>query len=353
MKESTPNPMTQTRIPWVRVPVEREALRALTQRSDLKGGAQTLGFLALIALTGTAAFLAQGRLPWWAVVLLVFIHGTFYPFLLNGFHELCHQTVFRTRALNTFFLHLFSLLSWHNLYGFTGSHTRHHQHTLHPPMDLEVVLPITHTLRQFLTTAFINLQAFQYPLGIALRLAAGRLKGPWEEACFGSDPAARARLFNWARITLAFHVTLTAVCLYSGLWLVPVLTTFTPFYGGWLLYLLNNTQHVGLKDNVPDFRLCCRTIYLNPFLRFLYWHMNYHTEHHMYAAVPCYNLGRLHEAVRPAMPPCPNGVVATWKHIGEILQRQKTEPGYQYAAPLPDAPQSARAAQAANVGRSI
>lgn len=43
-------------------------------------------------------------------------------------------------------------------------------------------------------------------------------------------------------------------------------------------------QHAGLSDNVPDFRLCCRTMILNPFFRFLYWHMNYHTEHHMYAA---------------------------------------------------------------------
>ena len=64
---------------------------------------------------------------------------------------------------------------------------------------------------------------------------------------------------------------------------------------------------------VPDFRLSTRTFYINdpkrsalnplswPFrlVRFWYWHMNFHIEHHMYAAVPCYNLEKLHN-VRPS-----------------------------------------------------
>ena len=44
----------------------------------------------------------------------------------------------------------------------------------------------------------------------------------------------------------------------------------------------------GLQDYVPDFRLCYRRFLVNPVVRFLYWHMNFHIEHHMYAAVPCY-----------------------------------------------------------------
>ncbi len=59
------------------------------------------------------------------------------------------------------------------------------------------------------------------------------------------------------------------------------------FYGLWRHWLCNNTRHIGLQDNVPDLRLCCRTIRLNPLVQFLYFHMNYHTEHHMYASVPC------------------------------------------------------------------
>jgi fatty acid desaturase len=63
--------------------------------------------------------------------------------------------------------------------------------------------------------------------------------------------------------------------------------------------------------------------------------MNYHTEHHMHAAVPCYNLGKLHEQVKSDLPYCPAGLVASWKQIIAILQRQKVDPAYQYVADLP------------------
>ena len=147
--------------------------------------------------------------------------------------------------------------------------------------------------------------------------------------------ALQRSLFNWARLALAGHTVLVIVSLALGWWLVPVLVTLAPFYGGWLLFLCNNTQHIGLTDNVSDYRLCCRTILLNPFLTFLYWHMNYHTEHHMYAAVPCYNLAKLHRQIKADLPPCPVGLVETWKGIISILRKQQLDPTYQYVAPLP------------------
>jgi fatty acid desaturase len=64
--------------------------------------------------------------------------------------------------------------------------------------------------------------------------------------------------------------------------------------------------------------------------------MNYHTEHHMFAAVPCYRLGKLHRLIAHEMPWCPNGLRETWKHIAEILERQEREPEYQYVAELPE-----------------
>jgi fatty acid desaturase len=129
-----------------------------------------------------------------------------------------------------------------------------------------------------------------------------------------------------------------AVSLAMGWWMVPLLVTITPAYGRCLQFLCNESQHIGLQDKVPDYRLCCRTILLNPFLRFVYWQMNYHTEHHMYAAVPCYNLGKLHEQVKSDLPYCPPGLVASWRQIIAILRRQKVNPTYQYVADLPTRP---------------
>ncbi len=112
------------------------------------------------------------------------------------------------------------------------------------------------------------------------------------------------------------------------------LTTGARFYGGWLSFLLNTTQHIGLQDKVPDFRLCTRTVILNPVFRFLYFHMNYHAEHHMYASVPCYNLGRLRAAIVADMPKA-NGLIGAWGEIIGILRWQRTEPGYQHVYQLP------------------
>ena len=65
--------------------------------------------------------------------------------------------------------------------------------------------------------------------------------------------------------------------------------------------------------------------------------MNFHIEHHMYAAVPCYNLGKLHRLIRHDLPECPRGLVASWSQIGDILERQKSDPSYQYVPELPPA----------------
>ena len=326
----------QRKITWYRSRLDREVLRSLNQRSDWKGMLQTLGHLGLLTLTGTGAFYAAGRLPLPVLLLILFLHGTVHAFLLNGFHELCHNSVFRTKFLNTFFLRIFSFLGPFNYMRFWASHSDHHKYTLHPPDDYEVMLPVKLTFSGFLKSAIVNPWGFYARWKLIIRLSFGKLEGPEETVMFPkSDMEKRRELFNWARIQLVGHALIVGVSLYFGLWLVPILITLAPAYGGWLLYLCNTTQHVGLTDNVPDFRLCCRTITLNPLVRFLYWHMNFHIEHHMYAAVPCYNLGKLHKLIKHELPHCPVGLFETWKEIITILKKQKTDPEYQYVPELP------------------
>ncbi|MBE7464995.1 MAG: fatty acid desaturase [Planctomycetes bacterium] len=340
MSERSPGEL----IKWYRCHLSKEDLAELNRRSDLLGFAQTLGFLGVLAATGTAAFLSAEHGPWYATVTLVFLHGTCWHFLINGFHELIHDSVFKTRALNKIFLWVYSFLGPYNHIGFWASHTEHHKYTLHPPDDLEVVLPQKYSLKNFLKGAFVNIWGPWHFLKHNWRVASGKLEGKWEKHLFENDPKAHKQLRQWAAFLLVGHLTIVAVSCYFGLWMIPVLVTLAPHYGGGLHFLCNSAQHVGLSDNVPDFRLCCRTIYLNPFFQFLYWHMNYHTEHHMYAAVPCYKLGKLHRLIKKEMPHCPNGLYETWTGIAAILERQKTDPSYQFRAELPPKPVIEKAA---------
>jgi fatty acid desaturase len=324
------------RINWYRSPIDREALRALSRRSNLKGFVQTLAYLGLYCLTAGTSLYALGRWPWPVVVLLVFLHGTVAAFMINGVHELGHQTVFRSRWLNGLFMHLLAFLGWSNCEMFNVSHARHHAYTLHPPDDLEVVLPIKLMRQHFFKQGFINPLGPYYAVRDSLRIARGQFRGEWELTLFPpSDPQKRQAPRRWACTLLIGHGLIVAVSLYLHLWLVPVLVTLGPFYGSWLQWLCNNTQHIGLMDNAPDFRLCCRTFIPNPFVRLLYWQMNYHTEHHMYPTVPCYNLGRLHATIRHDLPPCPIGIAAAWHEIAAILRKQEQDPTYQYVAPVP------------------
>ena len=327
----------QRRIKFYRSPVPAADLARLNQRSDAKGMAQSLAFLAVLICTGALAWYAVGRAHWLVVIALIYLHGSLHKFMVNGFHEFCHKTVFKTQALNVFFLHIFSFLGWYSHISFWASHQAHHRYTLHPPDDSEVVLPVKFTPKSYLGLAFINVRGFLLRMQHDLLLSFGVIKDDWEQVLFPPEnERGRRALFNWARVLIVGHGLIVLVSAMTGWWMLAVLVTFAPFYGGGFQYLLNVAQHIGLTDNTPDYRINTRTIALNPVLAFLYWQMNYHIEHHMYAAVPFYNLTELHAIVKHDMPvPC-RGIIGTWRQIIPILRRQKIEPDYQFAPELPN-----------------
>jgi fatty acid desaturase len=341
------NEKTQS-INWYRTPLEPAVLKALYRRSDAKGFAQTLGYLGTLMATGSLCYYSATHWPWWYTAILLFLHGTCYAFQINAVHELGHGTVFRTKQLNLIFVHVFAFLGWINHRMFDASHVRHHHSTLHPPDDLEVVVPIKKTLVDFLKSGFINIHGPRWALAFHSRVAKGRFEGEWENKLFPeSNPERRRSASSWSQILLVGHATIIVLSIVFKLWLLPILITLAPFYGSCLFLLCNETQHIGLQDNVSDFRLCCRTFIPNPLVRFLYWHMNFHTEHHMYVGVPCYNLHRLHQSIRHDLPPCPRGILETWREIASILRKQAEDPEYTYDVPLPT---TNRASEVTGVG---
>ena len=327
----------QRRIKFYRSPVSAADLARLNQRSDVKGMAQTLAFLGVLFCTGALAWYAVGRAHWLVVIALIFLYGSLQKFTVNGHHEFCHKTVFKTQWLNEFFVHIFSFLGWFSHISFWASHQAHHRYTLHPPDDSEVVLPVKFTLKSYLLFAFINARGFFLRMRHTLKLCFGIIEDDWELVLFPPENVkGRRALFNWARALMIGHGLIVLVSALTGWWMLAVLVTFGSFYAGGFQYLLNVAQHIGLTDNTPDYRINTRTIALNPILAFLYWQMNYHIEHHMYAAVPFYNLPELHRIVKHDMPePC-QGITGTWRQIIPILRRQQIEPDYQFAPEVPN-----------------
>ena len=321
-------------IRWYRVPVDQHTMKALNERSDWKGALQLSGHLALIGALGALAWRVRGD-PL-ILVPVLFLYGTCYAFIMNATHELSHRSVFRTRFLNELFLRLLSFFGWRSYVMFWTSHAEHHKYTLHQPDDLEVVLPANLTPTTFLKAAFVDVWGLFDTIRRTVALSFGKVEGQWEDYLVDAMAVERRRgLIRWARLLLVGHASIVAVSLYFGLWMIPVLTTFAIFYGQWLRFLCNQTQHAGLTDEVSDFRLCTRTVILSPLVRFLYWHMNFHIEHHMYPAVPCYNLGKLHAAIKHELPEGPRGLIAAWRQIITTVNRQKVDPQYHFVPNLP------------------
>ena len=342
----TAEPEKGRRIGWYRTPIDKQLLKDLSQRSDFKGFQQVLGFYALFFGTMALAVYSFEARHWSLAILFVYLHGCVAAFAGGcALHELVHHTVFRTRWLNEFFMRFASLFSWWSHIWFATSHLRHHAYTLHRPDDLEVTLPMQlprSTPWEWFKIVVCNPRGMYDSIKGCVRLACGIVDGEWNNKLFPPGDAKRAALVRWARVMLAFHVLVlagsVALAVTLKMWgflLVPVMLSLGSSMGGWVCFLMGMPQHYGLRDSVPDFRASCRSFTANPLFRLLYWQMNYHTDHHMFPTVPCYNLGKLHEAIKHDLPPTPDGLRACWKEMLEINKKLRADPNYKHDVVLP------------------
>ncbi len=321
------------KINWYRVPCDKDLLGVLHKKDNLKALSQCLCYLSLIICTGLLPLLSFNFLGNTVGFLAIFLHGTVCAFTINAVHELIHGTPFRDKYLNSFFCSIFAFVGWHNHYAFWASHTQHHKFTLHPPFDQEIILnpPKHFTIKDFLEKGFLSPLQFISNIKNQFSIATLKVFPGWQEKSFSeTTPLNRNRAVKWSRFLLTGHLLITIFCVVTFQFELLFIISMTPMYGGWLFYLINNTQHAGLVDNSNDFRKSCRTISLNPFLSFLYWKMNYHIEHHMFPGVPFYNLPKLHIAIRRSLPHICNGIFETWTQIISIQNIQRTHPDFQF-----------------------
>jgi len=346
----------QIKINWYRTKVDKKVMSELMKKSDAKALATVIPQLALFVLTTALTYWTYtlvhiSTLPWSLPLLFValWVHGSFVAFLGMGgpVHELCHKTPFRTPWLNQFFLLLYSFLSWSEFISFRASHVKHHQVTVHSDHDGEVVLPAKFDGEsfKFFFNSFIIDPVYAYKrfrdwVWAALAPESVRLKEWSDWIKLKIMPVENVKMRReqrrWMLIVLGGHVALATIFIATGHWFLIPLVNFAGFYAGWGTMVVGVPQHIGLSSNVADHRLCCRTYTCGWLPGFLYWNMQYHIEHHMFPAVPFYNLPRLHEVVKHDMPPAPHGLLATWKQIMPIVRRQRVEPDYVFVPELPN-----------------
>jgi fatty acid desaturase len=111
-------------------------LRALTERSDLRGAAQMASHLAAVAVVAILHAQAMGTAWVW---LTGFALGVLLNFLYAAQHELSHATVFKTRALNEIFGRAIGFIQIFPRDYDQVMHFAHHQYTQNWERDGELV----------------------------------------------------------------------------------------------------------------------------------------------------------------------------------------------------------------------
>ncbi|MEX3934274.1 fatty acid desaturase [Paraburkholderia phymatum] len=325
---------------WHRVRIDRKVLKELSTRSDARGLSQVGGFLGLVVASGVLAWFSLGT-AW--VVPAFLLYGTVFAFSEAAAHELGHGTVFKTRWLNEAAYWIICFMSWREQVYSRWLHAKHHTFThltAAPYKDPELAFkrPLSY-LKLF--TDFVRVSHGIQFLGAICLHSFGVITRAAEEVV---PPAEYRKMCANSRILLACYVAVFVWAILARSWL-PIMFLFLPrAYGTWLHELCALTQHTGLKENVFDHRVSSRTVKLNPFVRFLYWNMNYHIEHHMFPSVPFHALPTFHEAVAAQMPTPYAGLWSAWREILTIFARQRHDPEYVVVRDLPPGDQGAAVA---------
>ncbi len=314
---------------WYTCSIPRKQMKELMRRTDGPALRDTAIWFACLALFGTLGCLAWGT--WWAVPAFA-AYGVLYGSSSDSrWHETGHGTAFRTRWMNDALYQIACFMVLREPTPWRWSHTRHHTDTIIVGRDPEIAAPRPPDIAGILLNLFA-LRSGPRELRKILLHATGRLTP--EERTYIPEMEYR-KVFRVARIWLLIYAAVIGTALAMGSWLPLMLIGLPTFYGGWLLVVFGITQHAGLAEDVLDHRLNSRTVYMNPVLRFLYWNMNYHVEHHMFPMVPYHALPALHEVMKRDTPTPYRGLWEAYREIIPTLLRQRRDPFYCVRRELP------------------
>jgi MocE subfamily Rieske [2Fe-2S] domain protein len=315
---------------WYQCEVPRPLMRSLLERRDGPAIWNTLLWFTLIIGSGFATWKLWGS--WWAILPYVLYSVLYASTSDSRWHETGHGTAFKTDWMNQTLYEVASFMVMRESVVWHWSHTRHHSDTIIVGRDPEIAVPRPPSLPRIIGSLF-NLTVYPNYFRHILVHAFGTMTA--EEKTFIPEMEF-SKVFRRAQIYLAIYTAVIAMSFATRSILPLMLVGLTNLFGTWLLVVYGLTQHAGLAENVLDHRLNCRTVYMNPIHRFLYWNMNYHIEHHMFPLVPYHALPKLHQAIKSDCPdPYPN-LLEAWREILSAVLKQAKDPAYHVKRRLPE-----------------
>jgi len=314
---------------WYASPVPKDKMRELLERKDAPAIRDTIIWFSLLFGFGIAGYFLWGTL--WAIPAFL-AYGVIYASSSDSrWHESSHGTAFKTDWMNNVLYEIASFMVLRESTPWRWSHTRHHSDTIIVGRDPEIAVPRPPDVRTLILN-FFNIGAWRkYLKNVPLHIT-GKLTP--EEATFIPASEIGAVVLR-ARIYALIYIAVIALALYTRSILPLMYIGLPSLYGAWLMVVYGYTQHAGLAENVLDHRLNCRTVYMNPLNRYLYWNMNYHVEHHMFPLVPYHALPRLHALIKADTPTPYASILEAYREIIPAVLRQTKDPTYCVRRVLP------------------
>lgn len=283
--------------------------QGLLGTSDAEGLGQLLFHLCCLGLCAMAVSWCYKRSYWALLVLAEVPFGIVESFLFNGFHEMVHNTAFRTPALNSALAQVLGFLNFRGAKWFWCFHWAHHRYTNDPTKDPELsggsldLDDPTRTAAGYI--AFLSGYPFGFERVVRMwRLALGTTSAdPWVA---DKPPATQSFVRKEAAAYVVGYICIAAVAL-----LRPV-RVGVPVILYWLLPHCLGAGHLRLYQ-FAEHRACAMGSYTDTnawacarttstwwLYRKLAWQMPYHIEHHAYPNVPFHKLEDLHTMVKAA-----------------------------------------------------
>ena len=319
---------------WYLCDLDKERYVQLKEKSDWAGFQHVGLFFISLFFFGYLSYFFWGT---WLGIIFLLIYGNIYSCSNPIWHETGHRTAFKTDLYNKIFYQIGSFMTNFDPTRWRWSHFNHHSHTLFTkdPYDFEIEIRKPTDLLFFASRiipfgGFLyihklpHLETLQHALGITTHVM---------KDCIPKKQQNKCRLI--ARIHVLIWILIFTVSIIYQSWFPIIYIILPTFYGNTLFELFGLTQHAGLSNNIKDHRISTRTVILNPIFSFLYWHMEYHIEHHMFPMIPSYNLKKLHHLIKDDLPIPKKNLWNAYKEIIPAVIKQTKDPNYKINVILP------------------
>jgi len=241
------------------------------------------------------------------VVVGEMLLGFVASFYFMGFHEMIHNTAFKTKWINKALAQVVGVSVFRGANWFWCFHWLHHRYTQDPERDPELsggssdLMDPSQSVLMYLRFMTGWPFGFERTFGM-LKMAFGFRTDPW---------VIEAGLETKVRVEAAMYVLIYAACIVGAV-INPQVRDFIIWY--WLLPHMLGAGHLRFYQ-FAEHRACESGVYTDLdawgaarttktwwLYRRLAWNMPYHIEHHAWPTVPFHLLPEVHERIKDNQP---------------------------------------------------